>query len=118
MAKTPVKAWKTAAGINAWIFLIKNSHHCGYVSVPDEISDLDLEEVLIDVHGGITFDGFADWSGGVRVVGYDCAHAGDSCYGYDDGIWRDVDFCVGECEKLAAQLVGLSELKITPKHQN
>ncbi|HAT7673645.1 TPA: hypothetical protein ACF3JC_002816 [Enterobacter hormaechei] len=112
MSKNLVKSWTTKSGLNAFIFLIKDSHHCGYVVLPACISDFDFDEELIDVHGGITYSGNPDWSGGLTVIGYDCAHAGDQCFGYKDGVWRDVDFCTDECEKLASQLISLTNRNV------
>lgn len=105
-----VKKWKTEAGLTAWIYLVKNSHHCGYVEVPN-CSDImeDLFEAPFEVHGGITYGGVSTFCDGRYVLGYDCAHAGDACFGYQHtgDVWRDEDFCVAECEKLAKQISGL-----------
>lgn len=106
-----VKNWKTTTGLKAWIWLVRNSHHCGYVQIPKKLKDEDFHNFTddsntLEVHGGVTYQGTPDWSDGVQVVGYDCAHAGDACFGYaDEGdVWRDEEFCVEQCESLAKQL--------------
>lgn len=106
-----VKNWKTTTGLEAWIWLVRNSHHCGYVQIPKKLKDEDFynftdDSNTLEVHGGVTYQGTPDWSDGVQVVGYDCAHAGDACFGYaDEGdVWRDEEFCVEQCESLAKQL--------------
>lgn len=111
--KKVVKNWKTKAGLEAWIFLVKNSHHCGYVAAPEFFDGMDFDEVPVNVHGGITYDGHPEWANNNRVVGYDCAHAGDVVFGYqyEGDVWRDVDFCTEQCELLAAQLKALGETK-------
>lgn len=94
--KELVKTWDTKVGLKAWIFLVRNSHHCGYVAVPS-----DLPDTHINVHGGVTYDGYPKWANGDRVLGFDCAHAGDACFGYQEegDIWRDESFCIDQCEK-------------------
>lgn len=101
-----VKKWKTEAGLTAWIYLVKNSHHCGYVEVPD---GLEVEDDLFEVHGGVTYAGTASFCDGNYVLGYDCAHAGDVCFGYhyEGDVWRDEAFCIEQCEKLAKQIAGM-----------
>ncbi len=101
-----VKSWVTEAGFKAWIVLIKNSHHCGYVEIPAKWSGVVMDEENIEVHGGITYQGRPGFADGAEVVGYDCAHAGDAAFGcqYEGDVWRDVDFCTEQCELLARQL--------------
>jgi hypothetical protein len=85
-------------------------------------------EMVFDVHGGLTYSGgSADYpavSDGLWWFGYDCGHYGDSkspeaCqrsrekYPNDpilwdseyDGTFRDLPYCVRECESLARQIV-------------
>ena len=109
-----VKNWKTASGLEAWIWLVRDSHHCGYVEIPEKLKEEDFynfadDSDTLEVHGGVTYQGAPDWSDGVQVVGYDCAHAGDACFGYadEDDVWRDEEFCVEQCESLAKQLTEL-----------
>lgn len=73
----------------------------------------------IDVHGGVTFAGEM-WDG-EWWVGFDCAHSGDACspeylrkmrkqgsdYGYEDGLYWDVDMVARETESLAEQLAAI-----------
>ena len=92
-------------------------HWCGYVAVPaghalyGKTDSEVYDSVEIDVHGGLTYasdhsprskpDGF--W-----WVGFDCAHAGDLApalgNSFSGDVYRDIDFVVAECERLAAQL--------------
>lgn len=87
----------------------------------------DSPESVFDVHGGITFAG--DGKGEYPVksdlwwFGYDCGHSWDAAspehiekmmqiYPYRPFMWsgagrtfRDLDYCVNECERLAEQIV-------------
>lgn len=102
-----VKNWTTEAGLKAYILLIDNSHHCGYVETPQSISGRHYDDYEVDVHGGLTYEGKPEWSNGKHVVGYDCAHWGDKTKYSSDGVWRDAYYCINECESLAAQLIKL-----------
>lgn len=106
-----VKAWKTVAGLNAYVVLVNNgSHHCGYVEAPEHMVGKPYENIEsdIDVHGGVTYAGTAYFKDNpdVWVFGYDCAHAGDkTAYSnYLNDVWRDVDYCTEQCELMAKQL--------------
>lgn len=101
---------------------------CGYVGVPEghpwhekpygEVGD-------VDVHGGLTFDGFCQEGGHIchktdahdRVwwLGFDCAHSFDACPRRDfsesrgfsfagDGVYRDISYVADEVKKLAQQV--------------
>ena len=80
-------------------------------------------EDCFDVHGGITYsDGEKDYpveNNKLWWFGYDCGHAGDApdpnfmseerrkYYNplfYEGGVIRTLDYCIGECKKLAEQL--------------
>lgn len=81
--------------------------------------------IVFDVHGGLTYSGDGDYpvaSDGLWWFGYDCGHAGDGrsdaylssmqerypdmpFMWSDNGVFRDADYCVSECESLADQLV-------------
>lgn len=78
-------------------------------------------EYAFDVHGGITYSGgggkYPVAGAGLWWFGYDCGHAGDlpdpnsdygrRCAGFgESGQHRTLDYCVAECERLAAQLIG------------
>lgn len=83
---------------------------CGYVEIPDGFPEVDAEMVL-DVHGGITFGGKIE---DVECLGFDCHHAGDATLGGDPefahpgDVYRDQDFVIAECERLATQMLALS----------
>lgn len=119
-----IKDWTTESGLRAVILLVRGSHHCGYVEVPEHLGKPDYDEspiMELNVHGGITYAGHLDEMDGKYVVGYDCAHYGDlmKCpeelkgtsmehsFMYSEGIWRDADYCTNECESLANQLVNI-----------
>ena len=84
-------------------------------------------DAVFDVHGGLTYSGgssdYPASSDGLWWFGFDCGHAGDApsdeysaeqrrrypdepfMWTRGDGIHRTLDYCVGECESLAQQLV-------------
>ena len=126
-----IKSWKTKAGLDACILLVKETHHCGYVELPEVLQHLNFtgyngegEMVTINVHGGVTWQGTLDWSEGREVIGFDCAHWGDlqkcpekykgtaieQMSMYSEGVWRDEEYCVNECESMAQQLLDLMSL--------
>lgn len=119
-----IKNWITESGLRAVILLVRGSHHCGYVELPEHLGKPGYDEYPImelNVHGGVTYADHLDEMDGKYVVGYDCAHYGDlmKCpeelkgtsmehsFMYSDGVWRDVDYCTNECESLANQLVNI-----------
>lgn len=119
-----IKDWVTESGLRAMILLVRGSHHCGYVELPEHLGKPDYDEspiMELNVHGGVTYAGELPEMDGKYVVGYDCAHYGDlmKCpeelkgtsmehsFMYSEGIWRDVDYCTNECESLANQLVNI-----------
>ena len=76
-------------------------------------------EYMLSVHGGITFANHPgpSWAPNVDLdpsvltsewwLGFDCAHAGDdypSSY-FHDGVYRDLNYVIEQCEHLAEQLV-------------
>lgn len=122
-----IKDWTTESGLRAVILLVRDSHHCGYVEVPEHLGKPGYDEspvMELNVHGGVTYAGELPEMDGKYVVGYDCAHYGDlmKCpeelkgtsmehsFMYSEGIWRDVDYCTNECESLANQLVNIKLL--------
>lgn len=129
MSYKVIKSWVTKAGLNACVLLVNDgSHHCGYVEVPEAINNYNFtgydgegDYVGINVHGGVTYQGIPEWSGGKVVIGFDCAHYGDlqicpdkfkgtsmeQCFMYLDGEWRDEEYCAKECESMAEQLINL-----------
>lgn len=113
-----MKIWKTKNGLDAVIILNHcpppmNSFFCGYVGVPKTSNFFkkdyrDTQEVEdMNIHGGITFSAFASpkWppsaaklSPNLYWFGFDCAHSDDTLK------TCNLEFCINECEKLAAQL--------------
>ena len=114
------KQWTTAAGYQAEVVATPMGHRCGYVTVPEghPCAGKDYDELDVDVHGGLTYaDG--------HQFGFDCAHlydAKDPALMSDryrniyerwprleeGGTVKTLEFCVAECEKLAAQLKELA----------
>lgn len=114
------KQWTTAAGYEAEVLAMPMGHRCGYVTVPDghPCAGKDYDELDVEVHGGLTF-------GNGAKFGFDCAHFYDAkdpelmsdeyrkIYErwprFDEGgTVRTLEFCVAECERLAAQLKELA----------
>lgn len=82
---------------------------CGYVFVPEgnplHGARLDDADMLLDVHGGVTFAG--DLEGMGYAVGFNMAHAGDLEYDPSAAEWRPLRSdgeCVAETNRLAEQL--------------
>lgn len=120
-----IKDWTTKSGLRAVILLVRGSHHCGYVELPERLGKPDYDEgpiMELNVHGGVTYAGNLPEMDNKYVVGYDCAHYGDymkcpeelkgtdmeKLWAFDNGVWRDEEFCTNECESLAKQI---SEIK-------
>lgn len=120
-----IKDWTTKSGLRAMILLVRGSHHCGYVELPERLGKPDYDEspiMELNVHGGVTYADNLPEMDGKYVVGYDCAHYGDymkcpeelkgtdmeKLWAFDNGVWRDEEFCTNECESLAKQI---SEIK-------
>lgn len=81
--------------------LATNDFYCGYVEIPKKHSlyGVDEDELeYINVHGGLTFSGFLDFSD-EYLLGFDCTHAGD-----DTGV-EDANYVASECERLIDQLI-------------
>lgn len=102
-------------------------HWCGYVGVPKDsrlhgknyytfsesengISGLEKAINDIEVHGGLTFSGERIANDATWYFGFDCAHACDLCpfnkftIGGLKGTYRDKEYVIEECKKLAKQL--------------
>lgn len=97
-------------------------HYCGYVEIPDghpmhkRYHDWrELDNNNISVHGGVTWQGFPNWSdveGYGWLVGFDCKHSGDRQIGGEPEMmpWGEYDqewtkeAVTAETEKLAMQL--------------
>lgn len=88
-------------------------------------SRMQSPELVFDVHGGLTYSDadskYPAENDGLWWFGYDCGHAGDSAspeylaeqekrypnepfMWTDYGTFRDLDYCVAECESLARQI--------------
>lgn len=81
--------------------------------VAGDESRMQSPEIVFDVHGGITY---SDKSDSYPVpselwwFGFDCAHSGDRSHGGITGVMRSLDYCIDECESLAAQIVAKTTL--------
>jgi hypothetical protein len=115
------------------MFIYRHStmkHLCGYVKLPEShplfgISQRDSNVYdSINVHGGVSFTGTLDTGNNLHVhhetdflVGFDCAHADDLIPNLSeelvrgDEVYRDIDYVVAECIKLARQLKNMEDLK-------
>ena len=112
------RQWLSKAGYQCLAYRHPSlGHWCGYVGLPDgnPMHGKHYDAIDADVHGGLTYaydhapNGKPD---GRWWIGFDCAHAGDVVPGVsgiwhryrDDGAYRDIDFVVAECERLARQM--------------
>lgn len=107
-----VKEWVTGAGLKAVILFVADSHHCGYVELPENLinknfTGYDGEGALVDisVHGGVTYQGEIH---NMEVIGFDCAHIMDKTKYSRGGEFRDEAFCIKECESMAKQMIALA----------
>lgn len=95
---------ETASGFEWKITRQLQGHLCGYVFIPNHSLLMqvppDVLEREIEVHGGITFDEVFD---DCRVLGFDCAHYGDSQEK------MNVDFVKRELENIGTQLRALEK---------
>lgn len=76
-------------------------------------------DIVISVHGGITYSRGGDGypvKGDEWWFGFDCNHCDDSPIEYGpgeivfrNGVVRDLDYVVGECESMAEQLQGITQ---------
>lgn len=83
-------------------------------------------EILIDVHGGLTFSGGGDYpiKDNLWWFGFDCAHAGDGKDGslikdeklkniylsIDGGPIRTLDYVESECQRMIHQILELERI--------
>lgn len=130
------KDWVTKAGLRAVILLVRGSHHAGYVAIEKgyplfgkspydgTLESIDVRQ--LEVHGGVTYSKGALCDVSVIAdnlwwLGFDCMHLGDlsldpvySKYQMDDFhcTFKDVDYCVAECEHLAEQIVEYQTRKL------
>lgn len=121
------RRWKTKAGLEAVVILIRDSYHCGYVHVPDGHPLAGADYITasncgVSAHGGLTFsatpkecNGELSKVKGGMWFGFDCNHYCDltlhgPSFASPDATFRDVDFCVNECENMASQLKAVGPL--------
>jgi hypothetical protein len=115
------KQWTTAAEYKAEVLASPMGHRCGYVTVPDDHPCIgkNYSDLNVNVHGGLTYKNNA-------TFGFDCAHLYDAkdhelmseeyrkvyemwpSLREPEGTVKTLEFCVAECEKLAAQLKELA----------
>jgi hypothetical protein len=144
------RAWVTESGLRAMCAIVRGSHRCGYVGVPqdhpfhglgyqDQTDRITQEQaqhseigkkgfmiaftasvgsdgddlvrrslnVVIDVHGGITFSNkfrLPDVDPDLWWFGFDCAHSGDGNIGSTSDPVRSEEYVVAECESMAKQI--------------
>ena len=121
MAVTIEKAWTTQAGYEAEVVAHPAGHRCGYVTVPagHPCGGKGYNDIDVEVHGGLTY-------GNGATFGFDCAHLYDrrdesimsdefkkvyAEFPYlteEEGEVRTLEYCIAECERLAAQLKELT----------
>lgn len=58
------------------VFALNSGYRCGYVLIPETHQLYTKEHIDLECHGGITFNKV--FEGGEHVIGFDCAHLGDS----------------------------------------
>jgi len=121
------RRWKTKAGLEAVVIFVGGSHHCGYAHVPDghPLAGADYGTASncgVGAHGGLTFSatpkecsGELSKAKGGMWFGFDCNHYCDlslraSHLASPGATFRDVDFCVNECESMASQLKAVGPL--------
>ncbi len=96
-------------------------HLCGYVTVPkhhnavnnffsfNDEGQTGYWNIDVSVHGGLTF-GRYDKEKEELTLGFDCAHSGDICPGYQTATWfpgstyKNIDYVRGEIKQLVNQL--------------
>ena len=129
MKTTIEKEWRSETGYICRVVASSMGHRCGYVGMTnhsiyfgkkysDHFEQLNDEpENIFAVHGGLTFSDKFDDSP-LWWFGYDCGHCGDGrdlslitnervreIYAdHNDGMIRDTNYCIQQCEKLAEQM--------------
>ncbi|WP_159583968.1 hypothetical protein [Streptococcus halichoeri] len=91
-------------GYQAVIRMIRSWYLCGYVEVPKQISDIDVDNIIC--HGGITSQnaGIASFPTDGYYIGFDCAHNGDWTLADPSGAYRDINYVKKEIKKIVRQL--------------
>lgn len=104
----PQQSWLTKSGLVAHALWVNNSHYCGYITLPKKFGHPHYDDLNVDVHGGLTFNGYLDMAEGY-LVGFDCAHSGDQIGYRGYGTFRDINFVIDQCEQLADQLIAIGQ---------
>lgn len=97
-------------GYNVYVKRVytENMHwFCGYVEVPYEHPCFGLYSELegaLFVHGGLTFGDTAEFADGY-LIGFDCAHYGDSPEVQDE------EYTFNECKRLVDQLIEIEKVE-------
>ena len=122
------KDWVTSAGLRAVVTICireyqgitYKSHRCGYVGVPKESNfyGSNYNNMDISCHWGLTFSSEHPErnypvESNLHWFGFDCHHYEDAVieqatyeikYG-NEGIVRDLDYCITQCESIAKQIM-------------
>lgn len=120
------KTWTTQAGYQATVKIMPQGHRCGYVTLPDghPCNGKDYNDLAIQVHGDLTY-------GDGATFGFNCAHCGDkpdmdlmsedyrkiherygTAFYLDIATVKSLDFCIEQCESMAAQFKELENASI------
>ena len=120
------KTWITKAGYQATVKIMPQGHRCGYVTLPDghPCNGKDYNDLAIQVHGDLTY-------GDGATFGFSCAHYGDkpdmdlmsedyrkiherygTAFYLDIATVKSLDFCIEQCESMAAQFKELENASI------
>lgn len=109
---------------------------CGYVRIPENHPLYKQKEIVLDCHGGVTFNEIHE----EHWIGFDCAHPRDIVPTIENfkntneelislqkeifspvyeslfkQTYKNIEFCIEECKSMIAQLVILEEKKIESK---
>jgi hypothetical protein len=89
----------------------RSGHLCGYVhlTTDSDYYGYEYDDIPVHCHGGLTYASEHDneW-----VIGFDCAHYGDSqpfynemeWYSGGNSIYRDMEFVTKECQSICEQV--------------
>lgn len=88
----------------------RSGHLCGYVKLTrdNDYFGKEYDDIPLNCHGGLTYASEHD---GIWLIGFDCAHLGDlkpfyndnEVYG-NDGLYKDMEYVVKECESICEQI--------------
>jgi hypothetical protein len=85
---------------------LRNSYFlnwCGYIEIPMNHKNFNIDSSKLYVHGGITFDQYKDDK---RVLGFDCAHYTDTYLLNitENSNYKNKEYIISECERLIDQI--------------